>query len=587
MVISNKVEKTRIQAVVFDFDGTISTLRYGWEAVMAPLMREILMKCPACPPENELCALVDRYIDESTGIQTIFQMKWLARQVEAFGGRPLDPWDYKAEYNARLMQRVNARKEKLQNKDDYLISGSRAFLQALRARGVKIYVASGTDHCDVIREAEALNLLELFDELAGAPEHEENCSKEAVLKRLIEKNGITGRSVCVIGDGKVEIALGKAAGALTIGVASNEKERSGVNETKRKRLLNAGADVIVGDFKDLSGLLETMGLSEPDYSSIDVSKVKTNSASHRVNLVTIDTLFTPGEYHAEEILDPDFDDLVERIHQARQNGRPVIWSQGAHVIKNSLSRYIIELMRKGIITHIAGNGACSIHDFELAYLGGTSENVPTAIEDGSFGMWEETGAWMNQAIKIGASHGWGYGESLARYIDEHKERFPYRDDCILYQAYLLGIPATYHIALGTDIIHQHPEADFAAIGLTSGVDFYRICHSVAMLDGGVYLNFGSAVIGPEVFLKALSISRNLGYATFDITTANFDLIDLGDAHAPFQGNKYDQPLYYYRPRKNIINRPVAAHPHARGFHFRMDHKVSVPNLYDRLTRKGW
>ena len=160
-----------------------------------------------------------------------------------------------------------------------------------------------------------------------------------------------------------------------------------------------------------------------DYLSFD--GIKTYSASIRHNLVRIDTLKTPGvdevpEWDGGE----DFDILVDRIIEARKNGRPVIWSQGAHVIKNSLSRYIIELMKMGIITHISGNGACSIHDFELCYLGGTSEDVPTAIEDGSFGMWEETGRWMNEALQYGAEHDMGYGESLAVYIEKHPEMYP-------------------------------------------------------------------------------------------------------------------------------------------------------------------
>ena len=316
------------------------------------------------------------------------------------------------------------------------------------------------------------------------------------------------------------------------------------------------------------------------YNELDFSGIKTNTAHDRINLVRIDTLLNPGEHHAAEINDPDFDMLIDRIIAARRAGRPVIWSQGAHVIKNCLSRYLIELMKMGIITHLSGNGACSIHDFELAYLGGTSEDVPTAIEDGSFGMWEETGRWMNEALIKGAANGWGYGESLARYIDENPEKFPYKDDCVLYQAWKLGVPATYHIALGTDIIHQHPIADFEAIGKTTGVDFKRICWSVSQLDGGVFLNFGSAVIGAEVFLKALSIARNLGYPTFNITTANLDLIDLGDYRCKIG---YEDPNYYYRPRKNIVNRPVSRG--GWGMHFAGDHAVTIPTLYNKLTEK--
>lgn len=311
--------------------------------------------------------------------------------------------------------------------------------------------------------------------------------------------------------------------------------------------------------------------------TLDFSGITTYSAENRHNLVRIDTLYTPGVSEVPKWDCEGFDEFVARVKTAKADRRALIFSMGAHVVKCGLSRYLIQMMKDGYITHIAGNGACSIHDFELAYLGGTSEHVPTAIEDGSFGMWEQTGRWMNEAIQAGAKEGLGYGESLGKYICEHPERFPYREDCILYNAYVLDIPATYHIALGTDIIHQHPICDFEAIGKASGVDFRKMCYSVAHLDKGVYMNFGSGVIGPEVFLKALSIARNLKYPTFDITTANFDLLDLGDYHRPLG---YENPQYYYRPRKNIVNRPVSCG--GKGWHFCGDHQQTIPNLYKRL-----
>lgn len=323
-----------------------------------------------------------------------------------------------------------------------------------------------------------------------------------------------------------------------------------------------------------------MGISKPN-PQLDFSGIQTYSAAGRINLVRIDTLKIPGVTPYKDYPAPELDELAGRIALARQNGRPVILSMGAHVIKCGLSRYLIQMIRRGIITHLSGNGACSIHDFELAYLGGTSEYVPTAIEDGSFGMWEETGRWMNEAISRGAEEGFGYGEALARYIHQNPDKFPYREDCVLYQAYLHDVPATYHIALGTDIIHQHPIADFSAIGRASGVDFHTYCDSVSRLDGGVFLNFGSGVIGPEVFLKALSIARNLKYPTFNITTANFDLIDLGDYR---KNIGYDDPNYYYRPRKNIVNRPVSRG--GKGWHFCGDHQTTLPSLYERLLKRG-
>ncbi len=311
--------------------------------------------------------------------------------------------------------------------------------------------------------------------------------------------------------------------------------------------------------------------------TLDFKNIKTYDSHNRHNLVTIENLMVPGKTPHENFEDPDFSELVERIKQARTNGRPVIWSMGAHVIKNRLSRYIIELIKMGVITHVASNGAGSIHDFELAYLGGTSEDVPTAIEDGSFGMWEQTGAWMNEALKLGAKENLGYGEALGKYIAENPEKFPYREDCVLYQCYVNNIPCSYHIALGTDIIHQHPTCDMSIIGKCSGIDFKKMCASVAQLDGGVFLNFGSAVIGAEVFLKALSIARNLGYPTFNITTANFDLINLGNYRSKIG---YDDPNYYYRPRKNIVNRPTSQG--GKGWHFNGDHQITIPTLYDLI-----
>ena len=322
---------------------------------------------------------------------------------------------------------------------------------------------------------------------------------------------------------------------------------------------------------------EMIPRKEPSLDS-DASRITTYSVRSRRNLVTIENMAQPGITAIPEWDHPEFADLVERIVTARRNGRQVIWFQGAHVLKCGLSRYVIDLVKRGFVTHVAGNGATSIHDFELAFLGGTSEDVPTAIENGSFGMWEETGRWMNEAIRNGYAQGLGYGESLAFYIREHPERFPYADDCILAQAFQVGVPATYHVTIGTDIIHQHPEADFAAIGGASGRDFLRFSQAVTQLEGGVFLNFGSAVTGAEVFLKGLSIARNLGYKVENLTTANFDIVPLGDYKAKVDA---DNPHYYYRPRKNIVNRPTSLG--GRGFHLEGFHQQTIPNLWARVT----
>ena len=217
-------------------------------------MRPLMLECIALgrEPSAALREKVDRYIDESTGIQTVYQMEWLAREVAAAGGPVRDKWWYKDEYNRRLMAYIGAKREALRtgaaDPEHYRIAGAAQFLCALKNAGVRLYLASGTDHRDVSEEARLVGVYELFDEVRGAPEREAACSKEAVLKMLFEEKGLQGQSVLVAGDGKVEIALGRAAGAYTLGAATNEEARRGVNPIKRKRLIAAGADVIVGDF---------------------------------------------------------------------------------------------------------------------------------------------------------------------------------------------------------------------------------------------------------------------------------------------------------------------------------------------------
>lgn len=253
-ILKGALVDTPIRAAVFDFDGTISTLRCGWENVMRPMMLELLSgRADGFDPS--LIRLVDAYIDESTGIQTIHQMKWLAAEIQKRrAGMPDDPWYYKREYNRRLMETVEARIRDLElgkkSPEAFLIRGSVDFLKRLRARGVRICVASGTDHPDVLRESAALGVDKLFDRIAGAPVDREGCSKEQVLRELIEAEGLSGGELAVIGDGKVEIALGNAAGARTLGMATDETGRSSLNPVKYERLLHAEANAIAGDFTD-------------------------------------------------------------------------------------------------------------------------------------------------------------------------------------------------------------------------------------------------------------------------------------------------------------------------------------------------
>ncbi|MDR6552233.1 HAD family hydrolase [Paenibacillus qinlingensis] len=257
-----------IKAVLFDFDGTLSTLRAGWEEVMVPFMKESIVGNQQLTEEENV--RMDReiadYIDQSTGIQTVFQMRWLKEKTTAEGWNPevLDEWAYKAEYNRRLLLSVHERINRMASgelrQEDYLMKGSLAFLQLLQDRGVEMYVASGTDHPDVVREAQVLGVSSFFREIWGAPVGKAECSKEKVMMDLIENKKLSGHEFAVVGDGKVEIRLAKEIGSLAVGLASDETVREGVNPLKEKRLLVAGADVIVGDFTNIDQWITWLGL---------------------------------------------------------------------------------------------------------------------------------------------------------------------------------------------------------------------------------------------------------------------------------------------------------------------------------------
>ena len=251
-----------VRAILFDFDGTISTLRCGWEPVMADLMRGLLN-------DPAMDAAIDDYISESTGIQTIHQMKWLSEQLKYKSpDQPApDPWALKDEYNRHLMRMVSERTHALQsgalNPDDCLVPGARDMLQTLYSLGVKLYVASGTDDADVKREAQLLRLKDFFTRIEGAPPRSESCSKEKVIADLMRKEHLAGDAFAVVGDGKVEIALGHQAGARTLGIASDEINRQGINPQKAARLKQAGADLVLGDFTQTIQILTCLGLHTP------------------------------------------------------------------------------------------------------------------------------------------------------------------------------------------------------------------------------------------------------------------------------------------------------------------------------------
>ena len=251
-------EKDQIKAIIFDFDGTISTFRHGWELVMEPLMLEMIGDGTG---SDELRQMIREYIDRSTGVQTIFQMQWLAEKVREYGlnPEPKDAWWYKDEYNRRLMEQISSRIQSVQDgevsRENYIMTGAIAFLKELKERGFRLYLASGTDHDDVCNEAKILGVFELFELVMGAPERKAACPKEAVIRKIMQDQQLKGREMAVVGDGKVEIALAVEIGAYALGIAGNEDTHHGINAVKRQRLISAGADAISGDFSNRDGIL--------------------------------------------------------------------------------------------------------------------------------------------------------------------------------------------------------------------------------------------------------------------------------------------------------------------------------------------
>lgn len=246
-----------VQVAVFDFDGTISTLRCGWESIMEQVMLRHLASGGLSTQRS--VALIRDYIEESTGIQTIYQMEWLVEQVRALGYTAADdPWEYKDEYNVALLEMVNGRIKSLADgtakPEDFLVRGSKEFLQRLRDNGVEIHIASGTDDVDLQKETELLGIAPLVQSVKGAPHRKKDCSKEAVIRDILTTHPLTGRQMMVVGDGKVEIILGNEAGAMTIGIASQELNMNGeLNPKKLEKLRQANADYITADFEALVG----------------------------------------------------------------------------------------------------------------------------------------------------------------------------------------------------------------------------------------------------------------------------------------------------------------------------------------------
>ena len=281
---------------------------------------------------------------------------------------------------------------------------------------------------------------------------------------------------------------------------------------------------------------------------------------------------------------PTVNILAERIREAQKRRATVTMMLGGHVIRAGVAPSMIAMMDAGYITHFAMNGAAAIHDFEFAMIGATTESVAKYISEGQFGLWQETGLY-NDAVNEGALEGLGFGESLGRYIETHD--FPYKQYSLLAACYRRQVPATVHVGLGCDIVHEHPNADGARIGEASYRDFLIYTRQIENLENGVFMDFGSAVIGPEVYLKALSMARNVafqeGRTIGHFTTAVFDLLELEGKDVRETPPKSD-PRYYFRPWKTIMSRTVA--DGGESYYIQGLHANTVPALAWQLLGNG-
>jgi len=321
-----------------------------------------------------------------------------------------------------------------------------------------------------------------------------------------------------------------------------------------------------------------------DIDPIELGSIATYPLASRKSKVTVREFARPlaGAAALRKFLDAlpkllaaeDLRGLLGAMQRAKQGRKAILWGIGGHVIKAGLAPLLIDLMRRGFVSGIAMNGAALVHDFEIALAGHTSEDVEAGLGGGKFGMATETGERLNEIAMAAAWEGIGYGEAAGKFLSGSKLRARYARQSVLAAAYKARIPVTVHLAIGTDIPHMHPAADGAALGAATHHDFKLFCALVKrMHPGGVYLNWGSAVLLPEIFLKAVSVVRNLGTPLRPITTANFDFIQ------------------HYRPLQNVVKRPTAPErgrrgADSRGYAITGHHELLLPLVAAALAA-GW
>lgn len=317
-----------------------------------------------------------------------------------------------------------------------------------------------------------------------------------------------------------------------------------------------------------------MGSNYDDLEPLELAQVKTYPLASRTSKVKLDDFARPigEEATLGEFLESlpnvlavqTLRKIAERMQRARELKKPIIWGMGGHVIKTGLAPLIIELMKRGYVSALAANGSVLVHDAEIAMIGSTSEDVDATLSEGVFGGADETGRLLNKAAQEGAADQIGLGEAVARSLVAMEPR--HKDHSLLCAAYAAKVPFTIHLTIGGDIAHFHPTADGSSLGSTTHTDFRLLAELVRRMDGGgVYLNIGSAVVLPEVFLKCVTLVRNLGHPLSNITTANFDFIQS------------------YRPQTNVVRRPTEKGA-GEGFSITGHHELMIPLLAAMLLR---
>jgi hypothetical protein len=310
------------------------------------------------------------------------------------------------------------------------------------------------------------------------------------------------------------------------------------------------------------------------YQLFDRTRLRLKPLSERTNDLQLDRWLALEEA-TPEFQHRDLATVVARLQAAQEAGAARVLIMGAHVIRAGVNRHVIDLLERGVIDHVAMNGAGAIHDYELSRIGATTESVERYIRSGEFGLWRETGE-LNDWVTEGDDLSLGLGENIGRKLLE--SNFPHRDLSILAAAHRLSVPATVHVGIGYDIVHEHPNCDGAAYGAASYRDFLMFTHTLERLEGGVVLSFGSAIMAPEVYLKALAMVRNVAHQHSrnirQFSTAVFDIWPIeGDFHKELQRS---DPGYYFRPHKTMLVRTVA--DGGESFYFQGEHRATLPAL---------